>query len=175
MRAALEETGVGVVVHLPFAVNPGSPFEPVRDSAVDELIAGVDLSADLGAETAASHPSSEAWDPGWSGAETLEIDTKDRDVVATGRRRVEELRTTGRGRRRGEAEAPVRDRPTGIADDRSSVGNGGADHDAAADRVDGVSSRRRCDAHSSGPIQWAGRAERYVSSGKTYIVPPNRE
>jgi sugar phosphate isomerase/epimerase len=69
MRTSLEAAGVGVVVHLPFAVDPGSPFGPVREGAVAELVAGMDLAADLGAETVVFHPSSDAWERGWTGAE----------------------------------------------------------------------------------------------------------
>lgn len=66
MRATLTEFDRDVVVHLPFAVDPGSPFEPVRRGAVDELTRGMDLAADLGAERVVFHPSSDAWEKGWS-------------------------------------------------------------------------------------------------------------
>lgn len=69
MRSALQSAGVGIVVHLPFAVDLGSPFTPVRDGAVAELVAGMDLAADLGAETVVFHPASDAWELGWSDAE----------------------------------------------------------------------------------------------------------
>ena len=69
MRASLEAAGVGMVVHLPFAADPGSPFRPVRAGAVEEYTAGMDLTADLGAETVVFHPSSGAWDRGWTDAE----------------------------------------------------------------------------------------------------------
>jgi sugar phosphate isomerase/epimerase len=70
MREMLADAGVGVVVHLPFAVDPGVPFGPVREGAVAELVAGMDLAADLGAEAVVFHPSSDAWDLGWDEAET---------------------------------------------------------------------------------------------------------
>jgi sugar phosphate isomerase/epimerase len=66
MRETLTGTGVGVVVHLPFAVDPGVPFDPVREGAVAELTAGMDLAADLGAQSVVFHPSSDVWDLGWS-------------------------------------------------------------------------------------------------------------
>ena len=91
MRALLETTGVGVVVHLPFAADPGSPFALVREGAVAELVAGMDIAADLGAEPVVFHPSSDAWDPGWSGTATLEVGTEDCDTIARGRRHVEVL------------------------------------------------------------------------------------
>ena len=70
MRTVLEAAGVGIVVHLPFAVDPGSPFTPAREGAVAELVAGMDLAAALGAETVVFHPSSDAWDLGWDDPET---------------------------------------------------------------------------------------------------------
>lgn len=91
MRAVLEAAGVDVVVHLPFAVDPGSPFALVREGVVAELIAEMDLVAALGAEPVVFHTSSDAWDPGWSGTATLEVGTEDCDTIARGRRHVEVL------------------------------------------------------------------------------------
>lgn len=65
----LTESDLDAVVHLPFAVDLGSPFEPVREGVVAELAAGVDLAATFGAETAVVHPQSRAWDLGWSVSE----------------------------------------------------------------------------------------------------------
>lgn len=73
MRANLDDADLDAVVHLPFAVDPGSPFAPVREGAVAELTAGMDLAADLGAETVVFHPSSDAWDLGWTAAERREF------------------------------------------------------------------------------------------------------
>ena len=69
MREALADAEAGVVVHLPFAADPGSPFAPVREGVVEEFLAGMDLAADLGAETVVFHPSSDAWDLGWTDSE----------------------------------------------------------------------------------------------------------
>jgi sugar phosphate isomerase/epimerase len=66
MRGTLEDAGVGIAVHLPFAIDPGSPFTPVRQGIVREFEAGMDLAAKLGAETVVFHPSSDAWDLWWS-------------------------------------------------------------------------------------------------------------
>ncbi|GGN89337.1 MULTISPECIES: sugar phosphate isomerase/epimerase family protein [Haloarcula] len=66
MAGTLADHGLDVVVHLPFAVDLGSPFTPVREGAVTELTAGMDLAADLGAERVVFHPSSDAWDLGWT-------------------------------------------------------------------------------------------------------------
>jgi sugar phosphate isomerase/epimerase len=73
MRGTLDNTGVGIAVHLPFAIDPGSPFTPVREGIVRELEAGMDLAADLGAETVVVHPSSGAWDLGWSESDCREF------------------------------------------------------------------------------------------------------
>lgn len=73
MRTTLTDTEVDLIVHLPFAVDPGSPFTPVREGAVDELIAGMELAATLGADNVVFHPSSDAWDLGWSEAECREF------------------------------------------------------------------------------------------------------
>jgi sugar phosphate isomerase/epimerase len=62
----LAAAGLDLVVHLPFAVDVGSPFAPVREGAVAELAAGVELADALGAETAVVHPQSRAWGLGWS-------------------------------------------------------------------------------------------------------------
>jgi sugar phosphate isomerase/epimerase len=69
MRRTLDDSGVGIVVHLPFAVDPGSPFTPVREGAVTELTAGMDLAVGLGAERVVFHPSSDAWELGWTDGE----------------------------------------------------------------------------------------------------------
>lgn len=69
MHALLTDAGLDVVVHLPFAVDPGSPFAPVREGAIAEFTAGMELAGDLGAEKVVFHPSSDAWDLGWSETE----------------------------------------------------------------------------------------------------------
>jgi sugar phosphate isomerase/epimerase len=73
MRETLADNGVGVVVHLPFAIDPGTPFGPVRDGIVEEFVLGMDLAADIGAERVVFHPSSDAWDLGWSEPERREF------------------------------------------------------------------------------------------------------
>jgi sugar phosphate isomerase/epimerase len=73
MRDTLDEYGVDAVVHLPFAAAVGSPFEPVREGVVREFIAGMDLAGDLGAHRVVFHPDSDAWDLGWTEAETREF------------------------------------------------------------------------------------------------------
>jgi sugar phosphate isomerase/epimerase len=73
MRSTLADADVSLVVHLPFSVDPGSPFTPVREGAVAELTAGMDLAADLGAEKVVFHPSSDAWELGWTETECREF------------------------------------------------------------------------------------------------------
>jgi sugar phosphate isomerase/epimerase len=73
MRRTLADAGIDVVVHLPFAVDPGSPFTPVRKGSIEELTAGMDLAADIGAERVVFHPSSDAWGLGWDDRETREF------------------------------------------------------------------------------------------------------
>lgn len=73
MREHLDAAGLNAVVHLPFAADPGSPFGPVREGVVEEFVAGMDLAADLGAEKVVFHPSSDAWDLGWTDEETREF------------------------------------------------------------------------------------------------------
>lgn len=69
MQTVLTDAGMDVVVHLPFAVDPGSPFAPVREGAIAEFTAGMELASDLGAEKVVFHPSSDAWELGWSETE----------------------------------------------------------------------------------------------------------
>lgn len=71
MREALESAGIGLVVHLPFALDPGSPSTPVREGAVAELEAGMDLAVDLGAKSVVFHPASDPWEFAWSHEECL--------------------------------------------------------------------------------------------------------
>lgn len=73
MRETLAEADMDIVVHLPFGIDPGSPFAPVREGVVEELITGMDFAAGLGAERVVFHPSSDAWDLGWTDAETREF------------------------------------------------------------------------------------------------------
>lgn len=73
MAKTLADSNVDIVVHLPFAVDAGSPFMPVREGAIAELTAGMDLAVDLGAEKVVFHPSSDAWDLGWTEGECREF------------------------------------------------------------------------------------------------------
>lgn len=63
---AVRGSNLDLVCHLPFAVDIGSSFTPVRDESVAELVATLDLVTELGGEKAIFHPSARAWDLGWS-------------------------------------------------------------------------------------------------------------
>jgi sugar phosphate isomerase/epimerase len=69
MVKVLADFNMDIVVHLPFAVDAGSPFTPVREGAIAEFAAGMDLAVGFGAEKVVFHPSSDAWDLGWTEAE----------------------------------------------------------------------------------------------------------
>lgn len=57
---AVADSPLGLVCHLPFALDIGSPFTPVREGSVAELLACLDLAHQLGAEKTVFHPSSRA-------------------------------------------------------------------------------------------------------------------
>lgn len=69
MRETLTDVGIGIVVHLPFAIDPGVPFTPVREGILREFEKGMDLAVDLGAERVVFHPSVDAWDLGYDAQE----------------------------------------------------------------------------------------------------------
>lgn len=67
ITAALEETGVGCLVHLPFVdLDLGTPRNKVREGSIRELRACLDAAADLGAEKAVLHASTHATEPEWT-------------------------------------------------------------------------------------------------------------
>lgn len=61
----LAASGLDALVHLPFPVDVGSPFDPVREGWVAELEACLETAAALGAEKAVLHPESRAWSVTW--------------------------------------------------------------------------------------------------------------
>jgi sugar phosphate isomerase/epimerase len=73
MAKTLTDSEVNAVVHLPFAADAGSPFTPVREGAIAEFTAGMDLAVNLDAEKVVFHPSSDAWDLGWTEEECREF------------------------------------------------------------------------------------------------------
>ena len=73
MRDTLENEQVDIVVHLPFAIDPGVPFTPVREGILAEFEACMDCAVALGASKVVFHPSSDAWDLGWTVEECREF------------------------------------------------------------------------------------------------------
>ena len=65
VRAAADDTDLDLAVHLPFCLDIGSPSEHVREGAIRELSAAIETAADLDAEKAVVHASSDAWRPAW--------------------------------------------------------------------------------------------------------------
>lgn len=76
LAAAVDGSALDLVCHLPFAVDIGSPFAPVRGGSVAELIADLDLVTKLGGRKAVFHPSSRAWDRGWDDADLAPLITE---------------------------------------------------------------------------------------------------
>ena len=67
ITAALEETDVSCLVHLPFVdLDLGTPRNKVREGSIRELRACLDAAADLGAEKAVLHASTHATEPEWT-------------------------------------------------------------------------------------------------------------
>lgn len=73
MGETFQAAGIDLVVHLPFSIEPGSPFPAVREGAIAEYIGGMELAADLGAEKIVFHPSGNAWGLAWSEEERREF------------------------------------------------------------------------------------------------------
>lgn len=65
VRRGLDDHDLDLLVHLPFALDIGSPFEHVRAGALDELDAAIGVAAELGAKKGVVHASSGAWSPAW--------------------------------------------------------------------------------------------------------------
>lgn len=85
---AVRTSSLDLACHLPFTVDIGSPFAPVRGGSVAELIADLDLVTKLGGEKAIFHPSSRAWDLGWTDDDLRElIRDSVREVSAAARER----------------------------------------------------------------------------------------
>lgn len=65
VRGALDRSDLDLLVHLPFALDVGSPYEHVRAGAVRELEAAIETAANLGARKGVCHAASSAWTPAW--------------------------------------------------------------------------------------------------------------
>ena len=57
---------IDLLVHLPFAFDPCSPYEHVRDGALRELDAAMATASGFGARKAVVHATSNAWSPAWA-------------------------------------------------------------------------------------------------------------
>ncbi|WP_458209051.1 sugar phosphate isomerase/epimerase family protein [Haladaptatus sp. NG-SE-30] len=65
VRERAEECDIDLAVHLPFALDIGSPFEHVRTGAVREVQAAIETAVAFGATKGVVHASSKAWKPAW--------------------------------------------------------------------------------------------------------------
>lgn len=65
VATAADEEGVDCLVHLPFAFDPCSPYEHVREGALRELDATMETASAFDARKAVVHATSNAWGPAW--------------------------------------------------------------------------------------------------------------
>jgi sugar phosphate isomerase/epimerase len=72
VRAAADDRGLDLLVHLPFKLDLGSAYEHVREGAVREVVAAAETAAELGAEKGVAHADSKAWGPAWDDAHLRE-------------------------------------------------------------------------------------------------------
>lgn len=63
--ATVADAGLDLAVHLPYALDPGSPHEHVREGACRELEAAVDAAAAMGADRAVFHATTYAKPHRW--------------------------------------------------------------------------------------------------------------
>jgi sugar phosphate isomerase/epimerase len=82
VRSVTSDCGLGVVAHLPYRVDIGSPHEHVREGACRQLEAALETAAACGAETGVFHATTTVSAEGW-GAETL------REIIYESVRRVD--------------------------------------------------------------------------------------
>lgn len=75
IEAILDDHGLDLLVHLPFPTDIGSPYDGVRNGAVETQSACIDVAADLGAEKVVLHPESSAWGVAWDDADLREYIT----------------------------------------------------------------------------------------------------
>lgn len=68
-RSLAAEHDLDVLVHLPFRLDIGTPFEHVRKGSVREVKAAVETASELGAEKGVVHATSGAWLPAWEESE----------------------------------------------------------------------------------------------------------
>lgn len=68
-RKQLEETNLWLVVHLPFSLDIGTPFDRIREASVTELSDCLVTAARLGAEKAVVHPTANVWEKAYDAKE----------------------------------------------------------------------------------------------------------
>lgn len=73
IRDAADDRGLDLLVHLPFALDLGSPYEHVRAGAIRELDAAIETAAEMGARKGVAHADSKAWSPAWDDPELREF------------------------------------------------------------------------------------------------------
>lgn len=69
----LEETNLSLVVHLPFSLDIGSPFDRIREASVSELSDCLATAAQLDAEKAVVHPTANVWEKAYDAEELRPI------------------------------------------------------------------------------------------------------
>ena len=88
VRESAGERALDLAVHLPFTLDVGSPHDHVREGALRELRAAIEVAAAFDAEKAVVHASSNAWRPAWDGEtvrETVVDSLADLDAFAAER------------------------------------------------------------------------------------------
>lgn len=65
VRASAADHDLDLLVHLPFALDIGSPYEHLREGACREIEAALDAAGSIGAKKAVLHASSDAFPPAW--------------------------------------------------------------------------------------------------------------
>jgi sugar phosphate isomerase/epimerase len=72
----LEETDLSLVVHLPFSLDIGSPFDRIREASIAELSDCLATAARLDAEKAVVHPTANVWEKAYDAEELRPIIVK---------------------------------------------------------------------------------------------------
>lgn len=66
IAAAAADAGVGLLCHLPFPLDLGSPYDAVRTASIDVLKESIDVAAAAGARKGVVHPRSVAYSGAWA-------------------------------------------------------------------------------------------------------------
>jgi sugar phosphate isomerase/epimerase len=68
-RRQIVDTDLSLVVHLPFSLDIGSPFDRIREASVSELSDCLATAAQLDAEKAVVHPTANVWEKAYDAEE----------------------------------------------------------------------------------------------------------